>query len=35
MEAPRVSMNSNRFFDETQLPISNQDTIEHLINLVK
>jgi len=35
IEAPRVSMNSNRFFDETQLAISDQGTIEHLITLVK
>jgi copper homeostasis protein len=35
IEVPNVSMNSQRFFDETQLAISDLNTIKHLIALVK
>ncbi len=35
IERPSVSMNSDRFFDETRLAISDLSTIEHLISLVK
>lgn len=35
IEAPKVSMNSKRFFDETQIAISELEKINDLITLVK
>ncbi len=35
IEAPKVSMHTERFFDETQVAISDFDKIKEMINLVK
>jgi len=35
IEAPKVSMHTERFFDETQVAISDFDKIREMINLVK
>lgn len=35
IKKPRISMNSTRFFNETQVALSNTDTIKEMINLVK
>lgn len=35
MRSPKVSMNSSRFFDETQVAISSVSSIEKMVSLVK